>query len=144
MTAPTTPAPTVRKLGPGQLTVGSPGSPVDFSGRCTKVSVSWKVDTTDDVEVLSGDTMAGDRTYTATLEATVYQDDLTAGGLVDYSWQQKGTEVPFSFTPYEGGRSVTGSLVVDPLDIGGDVGKKNTSDLKWMCVGEPELVNDLG
>ena len=32
---------------------------------------------------------------------------------------------------------------VSPLDIGGDVGKKNTSDLKWACVGEPELVDDL-
>jgi hypothetical protein len=33
--------------------------------------------------------------------------------------------------------------VVDPLDVGGDVGKKNTSDLKWACVGEPTLIDDL-
>lgn len=142
MTTPTA-TPTVRKLGPGTLTVGSAGDLLDFSGRCTKVNVAWKVDTTDDVEVLSGDTMAGDRTYSATLEATVYQDDLTAGGLVDYSWAEKGTEVPFTFTPYSGGRAITGTLVVDPLDVGGDVGKKNTSDLKWACIGEPELVDDL-
>jgi hypothetical protein len=69
-------------------------------------SVTWKVDTEDDTPVLSGGVLAGDRTYTATLEATVYQDDLTAGGLVDYSWANKGTQVPFTYTPYAGaGRS---------------------------------------
>jgi hypothetical protein len=51
--------------------------------------------------------------------------------------------VPFTFTPYAGGRSITGELKVGPLDVGGDVKKKNTSDLKWGCVGEPELVDDL-
>ncbi|MET0995458.1 MAG: hypothetical protein ABWY20_15860 [Mycobacterium sp.] len=135
--------PTVRKLGPGVLTVGAVGSPLDFSGRVTKASVTWKVDTSDDVPLLSGGTEAGDREYAATLEATVYQDDLTAGGLVDYSWVHKGETVPATFTPYADGRSITGELVVDPLDVGGDVGKKNTSDLKWAFLGEPELVDDL-
>jgi hypothetical protein len=101
------------------------------------------VHTEDDTPVLSGGVLAGDRTYTATLEATVYQDDLTAGGLVDYSWANKGTEVPFTYTPYSGGRSITGRLIVDPLDVGGDVNKKNTADLKWGCIGEPALVDDL-
>lgn len=142
MTAPA-PTPTVRKLGPGTLTVGAAGSPIDFSHRCKSAKVTWKVDQTDDVPMLDGSTSAGDRTYTATLEAEVMQDDLTEGGLVDYSWGNKGSQVPFTFTPYTGGRSVTGELVVDPLDVGGDVGVKNTSDIKWACVGEPELVDDL-
>jgi hypothetical protein len=103
VTAPALPG-TVKKMGPGVLTIGSAGAPLDFSGRCTKAAVTWKVDTSDDVAVLSGDTIAGDRTYTATLEATVYQDDLTAGGLVDYSWAHKGETVPFTFQPYAGGR----------------------------------------
>jgi hypothetical protein len=51
--------------------------------------------------------------------------------------------VPFTFTPYTGGRSITGRLIVGPLDVGGDVSKKNTSDIKWACVGEPTLVDDL-
>jgi hypothetical protein len=65
------------------------------------------------------------------------QDDLTAGGLVDYSWAHKGEQVPFTFTPYAGGRSITGELIVDPLDVGGDVGKKNTSDIKWAAWASP-------
>lgn len=140
----TSPLPgTVRKLGPGVLTVGSAGSAVDFSRRVKSAKVTWSVKAEDDEPVLSGDVEAGDRTYTATLEATVFQDDGTDGGLVDFTWTQKGIQHPFTFTPYTGGKSVTGEVIVDPLDIGGDVGKKNTSDIKWGCVGEPELVDDL-
>jgi hypothetical protein len=140
----TSPAPaTVRKLGPGTLTVGTVGAPLDFSGQCTSAAVTWKVDNEDDTPVLNGGVLAGDRTYTATLEATVYQDDLAAGGLVDYSWANKGTQVPATYTPYSGGRSITGQLIVDPLDVGGDVNKRNTSDIKWAFVGEPALVDDL-
>ena len=143
MTTPTPLPGTPSKMGPGTLTVGSPGATIDFSGRCTQVSVTWKGNKTNDVEVLSGDTLAGDRSWEATLEATVYQDDLVEGGLVDYSWRNRGTQVPFTFTPYSGGRSITGELIIDPLDVGGDVGKKNTSTIKWGTVGEPELVDDL-
>jgi hypothetical protein len=107
VTAPT--AAMIRKLGPGTLTVGAVGSPVDFSNRCTSVTVTWKEDKVDDVDTLSGDTIAGERNYSATLEAKVYQDDLQVGA----------------------------------LDVGGDVSKKNTSDIKWACVGEPQLVDDL-
>lgn len=141
----TSPVPTVRPLGPGVLTIGAVGSTLDFSGRCRSASITWKVDQEDDTPLLSGGVEAGDRTYAATLEATVSQDDLTVGGLVDYSWAHKGQAVPFTFTPYTftGARSITGELVVDPLDVGGDVKKKNTSDLKWGCVGEPTLVDDL-
>jgi hypothetical protein len=139
----TSPTPTVRKMGPGTLTVGAVGSPLDFSGRCTSASITWKMSKTTDVETLDGSVIAGDREYEATLEAKVYQDDLTAGGLVDYSWTHRGEQVPFTFTPYAGGRSIVGELLVDPLDVGGDVGKKNQSDLKWGTVGEPTLVDDL-
>ena len=38
-------------MGRGELTIGGPGAPLDFSGRCTKASVTWKEDSTDDVEV---------------------------------------------------------------------------------------------
>lgn len=134
---------TVKKLGPGTLTIGLAGSALDFSGRCTKASITWKVDTTDDTVVLDGTTLPGDRNYTATLEATVYQDDLTAADLIDYTWTNKGDQVPFTFTPYTGSRSITGTLVVDPLDVGGEVNKKNTADIKWATVGEPTLVDSL-
>lgn len=141
MTAPTPPP--VRKLGPGVLSVGSAGSPIDFSRRCTSVKVTWSVKTEDDTPVLSGDVEPGDRTYTATLEAKVYQDDLRDGELTAFTWENKGASLPATFTPFTGGKSITGDVVVDPMDVGGDIGKKNQSDIKWAFVGEPELVDDL-
>lgn len=143
MTTPT-PTATVRKLGPGVLTVGSVGSPVDFSNRCTAAAVKWNKNSEDAVPLLDGSTAAGDTTYTATLEATVRQDDLVDGGLMRFSWDHKGEDHPATFTPYAGGVSITGVVTVDPLDVGGDVNKVNTAPLKWSFVGEPELVDDLG
>jgi hypothetical protein len=130
-------------MGPGVLAVGSAGSLVDFSKRCTSVKVAWKVDAEDDTPTLDGGVESGDRTYSATLEATVYQDDLRDGELSRFSWEQKGNVLPATFTPFAGGTSITGEVMVDPLDVGGDVKKKNTSDIKWAFVGEPELVDDL-
>jgi hypothetical protein len=134
---------TVKKLGPGTLTIGAVGTALDVSARCLKAALTWKVDQDDDTVVLSGETIAGDRHYTATLEATLQQGDLTAGDAIDYTWAHKGQQVPFTYTPYTGGRSINGQLVIDPLDVGGDVNSKNTTDLKWGCVGEPTLVDNL-
>jgi hypothetical protein len=43
------------------------------------------------------------------------------------------------FIPNEdAGKAVTGSLTVDPLDVGGDEVKKNMSvDFEWPIVGDP-------
>jgi hypothetical protein len=126
-----------QKLGTGTLTIGATGSPVDFSAQVTKVVVTWDKEKEDNVPVLSGEELEGDSTYTAKLTATLLQD-FTDDGIVDWSWQNKGSVVPFEFEPNtEVGRSVTGMVTVDPIDLGGDVKKKNTSDIEWDCVGEP-------
>jgi hypothetical protein len=139
----TAPTPVPRKLGPGVLSVGSAGNLLNLAARCRSAKVTWGVKTEDDTPLLSGGVSAGDRTYSATLEATLEQDDLADGGNVAYTWTHKGEEQPAVYTPYEGGKSISGSIIVDPLDVGGDVGKKNTADIKWAFVGEPELVDDL-
>jgi hypothetical protein len=87
------------KMGDGLLTIGSAGTALDFTAQVTKAVVKWKADAGDSVETLSGDTVAGDRGYSAQLAVTVYQDDLAAGGLIDRSWSEKGTQVPFTFEP---------------------------------------------
>ena len=64
--------------------------------------------------------------------------------MFDYTWTHKGTIVPFTFTPSTvAGRSVTGSCRVAPLNLGGDVKKKNTTDFKWTVIGDPVLGDDL-
>lgn len=142
MTSPP-PVPTPRKLGPGVLSIGSAGSAHDVSKRCKSVKITWAVNSEDSSLMLSGDVESGDTTYTPTLEATLAQDDLVDGSFIRWSWAEKGETHAYSFTPYTGGVSITGDLVVLPLDVGGDVGKKNDNELKWTCL-TAEFSDDLG
>jgi hypothetical protein len=141
MTAPTVPSAPM-KMRQGTLTFGATGG-VDASTLITKASTKWKASADDPVEVLSGAMIAGDTTYTCQLTFTAYQDDMADGGLLAFSVTQRGTEQPFTFTPAAGGRSIVGTVRVDPIDVGGDVGAKNTSDVSWDCIGEPEFQDAL-
>lgn len=143
MTAPAALTGTIAKIGPGALIVGAIGTAVDIATRCSSATIKWKKKADDAEQMLSGDDIAGDTTYTAQLTATVKQGDLSAGGLIAYTWTHKGQQVPFVYQPYGDGPAITGELVIDPIDAGGAVGTKPTSDLTWDCVGEPELVDDL-
>lgn len=143
----TAPAPTriggvVRKLGDGLLVIGSAGTAVDLAARCSSATIKWKKDADDSEEMLSGDVEAGDVTYTAQLTAKLKQGDLSASGLVAFSWLHKGVQLPFTYRPYADGPAIVGQLVVDPLDVGGDVGTKPVSDITWDCIGEPDLGAD--
>jgi hypothetical protein len=65
-----------------------------------------------------------------------------ADGVVAYTWANKGKSVPFTFTPNtDAGATVTGNIVIDPLDVGSDdeYGSVMDSDFEWACVGEPVL-----
>lgn len=130
-------------MGPGTLSLGAVGSTIDFTAQVKSCTVKWKGKSSDSVLTLSGDTLAGDREYTVTLDATIIQD-LSDDGVVDWTWEHKGEEIPFSFVPSTAaGKSVNGLVVVDPLDIGGDVGKRNESGMSWECVGTPTFSADL-
>lgn len=125
------------KLGPGGLTVGEIGSLANFSAMLSKVSLEPKVDAEDPTPVLSGDDLAGDRTYSYRLKGTFLQD-LEATGLVQFTHAHKGEELPFEFVPNTAkGVKITGRVVIDPVLIGGDVKKRNTTDLDLEVVGEP-------
>ena len=126
------------KLGPGKLTVGAVATELDISCQLSKAKVEWDKDKEDDTEVLCGETIAGGITYTAKLTGTVLLD-LSDEGMVDYTWTHKGEAQPFVFVPNTAaGKAVTGTLTVDPLDVGGDEVKKNMSvDFEWDIVGEP-------
>ena len=134
------PATTV-KLGPGKLAIGEVGTETDFTCQITAAQVEWSVDVGDDTVVLCGETVPGERTYSSVLSGTLYQDLGVAAGIVAYSWEHKGEEVPFEFIPSTAaGQAVSGTLIVDPLSVGGDeAGANMTSDFEWTIVGEPVL-----
>lgn len=135
------PAAKVVKLGPGTVSIGEVGTPVDFSCQVTAATVAWDVSADDPVVVLCGDSVPGARTYSSTFAGTLFQDLGDAAGIVAYSWAHKGETVPFTFEPStEVGVTVTGELIIDPLAVGGDTAGDNmTSDFEWTIVGEPAL-----
>lgn len=126
--------PKAQKLGPGVLKIA--GDELDISCQMTEVKVTWDIDEDDPVPTLCGGSMPGDTTYGAKLEGEAYQD-LTAGGIVDYSWKNRGEVKTVEFTPTTGEAKVTGSIVIQPIDLGGEVGKKNTASIEWAFAGDP-------
>ena len=129
------------KLGPGTLKFG-PTTPVqDASSQVQNCVVAFDKDTTDPITVLTGETVAGGTTYTATISGTFVQD-LTSAGLVAWSWTNKGTTIAFEFVPNTASAAkVTGTVVIDPIDVGSteDYGTTMTSDFEWDIVGIPVL-----
>ena len=128
-----------QKLGNGTLSIGAIGSPLDLSAQITNCRLSPSVDKEDPVTTLSGDSLAGTRTVTWTLAGTMLQD-ISDDGVVQWLFDNAGEEVPFTWTPNtEVGTDFTGTIVVDPIEIGGDVGAKNSSDFEFEVVGQPVM-----
>lgn len=130
------------RLGPGEFTFGETGTPMDASCQLANAVLAWDKDADDDIRTLCGDTVAGAVNYTASLSGTLLQDLAVPDGVVDYTWKNKGKAVPFTFTPNtEAGATVTGTITIDPLDVGSDdeYGAVMQSDFEWACVGEPVL-----
>lgn len=128
-------------LGPGTIKIGETGDVVDFSAQLLGGTVEWDKDTEDDVSVLDGGVLPGETTYTATIKGEVFQDLGDVDGLVAWTWANKGLEVPITFVPNTAaGKEVTGTVIVDPLAVGGDEAKKRMrSEFEWAFVGEPVL-----
>jgi hypothetical protein len=131
------------KLGPGTLTIGAVGTPLDWTAQVASCTVKWSKNQEDGVPVLSGETLSGDKNWTAKLAANLILD-LSDDGLVEYTWANKGEEVGFTFVPdTAAGKAISGVVSIDPIDVGGDSGKTMRSDIEWDCVGAPELTTDL-
>lgn len=120
------------RLGPGTLNLDGTA----YQAQVRKAVVQWASSTssTDEEELLSGDVLPGDSdtTFSASFAATFVQD-IDAAGLVEWSWTNRGVEVPFEFVPSTiKGRKVTGTITVIPIDLGGDVGDgKPKSDVTF-------------
>lgn len=130
-------------LGPGVFTIGDGGLAVEAQLSKLKVSWSESVKAGDDLNLLDGGQLTGEEsaTYRATIAGSVVQD-LAVGGFVAFTWANKGEEVPFTFVPNETlGRAVTGTCVPVPVEVGGDVKTKPSSDFTFRCIGDPVLGN---
>lgn len=130
----------------GTLNLGAAGTALSASSqvRNVVVEVSENVTTRAAIPVLSGEEIpeSSAETFSHVLSGTFIQD-LSAGGVVDWSWQHKGTEQAFELVPTTAGaRKVSGILKPVPLSIGGDVARPGEADppgadFTWRIVGTP-------
>ncbi|AKI28625.1 hypothetical protein GMA5_9 [Gordonia phage GMA5] len=130
-------------LGPGTLTFGTVSvDQLDISCQVTAVKITFDSDKEDDLPTLCGGTITGEKVYTSKIEVSAAQD-IEKDGLIDWSWSNPGKEVPFTFTPKNGEvATVTGKVIVDPVEFGGDVKKRNISEFEWDIVGLPVFTPD--
>lgn len=131
------------RVGPGELTFGATTTLKDYTAQVTACTVEWTEDVEDAVPTLDGGELDGEPSYSAVLSGTFVQD-ISDGGLVEWTWTNKGVKFPFTYTPNtDEGASFSGVVRIAPLNAGGDVKSKPTADFSWACIGEPVMAHGL-
>lgn len=134
-------------VGAGTLSLGETGSLTQLESQVTSCRLVPDVTVDDPINVLSDEQAAGDRSESFTLQGTLLQDFGRATGVDISHWlyEHRGEEMPFEFVPSTSkGKSITGILVVEAVDIGGDVKTKPTSDFEWQVIGAPTISGTTG
>lgn len=127
-------------VGAGSLSIGAALDLVNFSGQTTSVRLVPSVDQGDQILVLSGESVAGDRTESWTIEGTFLQDFGSAESTWEKLFALRGETHVFEFVPSTAaGKKISGSLIVEAVELGGDVGSKPTSDFEFQLVGSPVI-----
>jgi hypothetical protein len=130
---------TTRPLGPGLLKIGDIGTEIDVSCLVNNAVIAAEKTQGDSTTKLCGDVRAGSVTYDYSLSGNMDTDVTDVAGFFALSQAEPGTQLSYVFTPStDGGTTATGTLVVDPLDFGGDTtGETMTSDFEFALVGKP-------
>lgn len=132
---------TESRLKNGTLTFGTaPGD--DFSCQATNVRLTPSYeDDGDALETLCGDTIAPGKKGTYVLAGTVIQDFDDTTGFQNYTWLNETQSVTFSWKPNDvtTGPTITGTVVMVAVEIGGDVATRLTTDFEFDCQGKPTV-----
>jgi hypothetical protein len=125
----------------GTLSLGATGSEVAFECQITNVLVEQEDgDEEDSVTTLCGDTIGGAATAGPWhITGTVIQDWDVPTSITEWSYTNRNTLQVFEFVPNDSATAptITGSVHVKFLGIGGDVNARITRDFDWGIDGEP-------
>jgi len=126
-------------LGPGTLTIGETGTPIDISCLVNNAVISADKSQADSTTKLCGTVKPGAVTYEYSLGGNMDTDVADDAGFFALSQANPGEEFDYTFTPStDAGTVAAGRLIVDPLDFGGDTtGETMTSDFEFSLVGAP-------
>lgn len=126
-------------LGPGTLSIGATGTPIDVSCLVNNAVIAAEKDQGDSTTKLCGTVRPGAVSYTYTLSGNMDVDVDDPAGIFALSQANPGAEMEFTFVPNtEAGTEAAGTLILDPLDFGGDeTGETMTSDFEFSVVDKP-------
>lgn len=130
------------KLGPGTLTFGETGTPVEWGAQVRSCTVEPTSEDGDELPVLSGESIVeeGEEYYELTGEILQSYD---AQSLLVYCHTHHNTDVPFTFRPVsDEALGVTGVVKIKRVAIGGNVKERNVSEFTFRGVGMYDLVDD--
>jgi len=124
----------------GTLTLGD--DEVPFECQITNAVIEQEDGDEDDtVTTLCGDTIGGGTSPGPWhITGTVIQDfDAADGGVIKWSYDNRNTDEPFTFTPNDKTTTptITGIVGVKFLGLGGDVNTRITRDFDWSITEEP-------
>ena len=133
----TTPAPGITDSRNKKGTLTIDGAP--YATQATNVRLESKTDDAGDaLEVLSGDVITPDDTTAWTLVVEAVQDFDDPQGFVNYTLQNAGELVPYSWKPSPASPTYSGTCRVrPPKEIGGDVAKRLSAEYEFPTTGTP-------
>lgn len=109
-----------------------------FATQATNVRlIPSTSDSGDTLEALSGDLILPDDTTSWQLSITAVQDFDDSAGFVAWSLANAGDTVAYEWRPNSTGVTYTGQVRVRPVEIGGDVNSRLTTDAEWPCQNAP-------
>lgn len=124
------------RLGPGTLTIGTPGK--DYSFQVASLTLTPSVNSTDGVPTLAVPEPAPETQTDYSLDGDAINDFEDPTGLSRYCYDNDGDEQPFVWVPITAdGTSVGGDIVVRAFPIGGTPGEMLQTTFSWPCVGKP-------
>ncbi len=132
---------TAHKLGPGHLKFGETGSEQEFGSHVTRIEINPSWNEEDPIPVLNGDSYVDEEggAFEGTIAGEFLQE-YTMAGLVNWTWQNSGKVVPFTFTPRDDAElTYTGRCQVRAVKVGGDVKAANTAEFEWKVLDLPSV-----
>lgn len=125
----------------GELTFGGNGTGTAVSFACQASTVQVNPSSSDDgdpVETLCGDKIGAGKLITWTISGTSIQDFDDPAGFLAYCYQHATETVNFTWLPNrDGAPQWSGQCIIIPLQEGGDVNVRLTTDWEFDCVGTP-------
>jgi hypothetical protein len=123
-------------LGPGTLTIGMTGTPIDVSCLVNDAKVEPNITAGDTKTMLCGTSKAGPDAIDWVLSGNVDVDAGLADGFFALTWKHIGETVDFVFTPSTAvGTTVSGQAKIAPLALGADAqGDYLNSDFEFALV----------